>query len=155
MNEFETLFEFTPYLYFAWPVALMAGGLVVAIVVEIRSGRWRTLAIFFPGLLLIAFGYSAVVSWREYSETRWHVAAHDVRYAEGSVVNVKWRCNGTLQTFAIDEIQFQGSNCFLSPGFVPGFLGIPSVREGMFARAEYFDASWGERVITKFEVRVR
>lgn len=94
-----------------------------------------------------------MVGFREYQEVKDHVGSGDLSTIEGTIVNVAWVCNMSSQRFVVSTLQFGSETCLPTPGFSPGSLLQPRVKNGMYARVTFFDSSWKERVITRFEVK--
>jgi hypothetical protein len=154
--KFVTLWEFSPYWFHAWPfVPLLVILLVFAAYNTIWSPRsfGRAIVTFTFAAPILGVGfYSVFLGWERHVETSQHVRTGAVSSVEGVVESVTWRCNYTVQRFTVRGVLFDRPACGANPGFSPGSIFQPTVKSGQFVRVRYFNAAWGARIITKFEV---
>jgi hypothetical protein len=159
MTQFDTLYEFQPYMLDG---SLWAGLFIIALIPVVliglrRDGNapalndWR---IFWATLvgseLFAAFVlYPAVM---RHLETWRHVEQGNVAIVTGEVSDILLVCD-RLEGFVVAEVRFVYDDCGVTPGYVQGRGG--TLQKGVVARIEYFDSSWGIRVITKVEVELR
>jgi hypothetical protein len=150
MQNYSTLYEFSVFWFhgnFILAVLVIIAYLLIFTQIISTIAARISVAI---ALSLVCW-FVAVAASQQW-ETAASIADGRLSFVEGVVRNVSQQCRDGGQEFSIDSTRFP-VNCGFGPGFVPGMPWTTPVRDGMHARVTYFDASWGRRIIVRFEIR--